>query len=250
MKKKSLAALAIPVIGFACANARAGSYTTSLIPTNGMDLLAWSFQAEHLNSIFANIDFGTTVYVISNGNYVASEYFSSWSPDLILHPGDAFFLVNAAPNARTYTVTGTNLTSASYSIPLTNANQWYGVFNAYLATNNYVECIVDKTNSPPSPLYTHTSWNYNSSTNDLVYQWSVQNQAWVGYKVVGDPFGVMNKVYTNVTANLNLLYGTSPGVCTGKGLFISPAVGKTWVQYPQPTCCDTNCRVSSVSCTP
>lgn len=224
-------------IAFPCADvlASTSSYTTELLPPNDYDLLAWSFQAQDLNHIFNPADQTIQIQIYSNGTYYTSYSLGSgYSPDFVLQPGEAFFLLNWGSTNRTYTITGTNLTSSSYLMQLTNSD-WNPVAPVYLRTNDYLECISCLTNFNHNPAFTHSSWNYHSNTNDLVYQWSVKNQAWILNSISSDPYDIFTPYYTNST------YGTSPVLCTGKGVFIKPIVSKSWTQYSSPTCCDSTC---------
>jgi hypothetical protein len=231
------ASVALIVVAVICSNvlASVGSYTTDIVPPGDYDLLSWCFQAEDLNQIFNPADQTIQIQLYSNDTYYTSYSLGSgFNPDFVLQPGQAFFLLNWGSTNRAYTISGTNLSSSSYSLQLTNAD-WNAVAPAFLRTNDYLECVACLTNMNHNPVYTHASWNYHGNTNDLIYQWSIKNQTWVQNAISSDPHDVFTPYYTNS------LYGTSPTVCMGKGFFIKPIVNKTWTQFSTPTCCDSSC---------
>lgn len=244
MKKCSPVFAFVTVALLCCTRGFSASYTTALIPPQGQDFLAWCFQTNSLDVVFPVVEDGTTVDIMTNGSYISSTYFGGyWTPNLMLYPGVGFWIISGATNARTYTVSGTLITNSYFSLPLTNADQWYGVCNAYLASD-VLECISNRCGQP----YTHQSLQYHSTTNDLVYQWDVVHQQWQEYKVIADY--CLSAVYTNLTVTTsNIPYGESPGLCAGKGIFIYPAIGKTWFQYRDQTnrCCDGICT-NTASC--
>lgn len=221
-------------------NAATASYSTGIVPPGDFDLLSWPFQAEDLNHIFNTNDQTIQIQLYSNGTYYTSYSLGTgYTPDFVLSPGQSFFLLNWGTTNRAYTLSGTILTNNNYALQLTNGD-WNAVGPAYVVSSNvYLSCVYDLTNSSWSPLYTHASWNYQSSTNDLVYQWSVQNQTWVQNIVSSDPHDVFTPYYTNSP------YGTSPTVCPGKGFFMKPISNKTWTQYRSPQCCDSSCSDAS-----
>jgi|GEM_PF-4135078 len=213
-----------------------GSYTTESIPAGDYTLLSWSFQAEDLNHVFNTNDQTIQIQIYSNGTYYTSYSLGAgYDPDFTLQPGQSFFLLNWGTTNRAYTLSGSIMTNSSYQLSLSNSD-WNAVGPAYLINSNvYLSCVTDLTNVNQKPYYTHASWNYQSATNDLVYQWSVQHQTWVQNAVGSDPHDVFTPYYTNSP------YGTSPTVCPGKGFFIKPVSSKSWTQYPNPQCCDSTC---------
>jgi len=222
--------------------AMADSYTTSVIPANGQDFVAYCFQANTLSNALPSVPSGTTVYVYRGTNYVSSTYFGSWYPNLTLYPGEAFWIYNGT-NAMSYTVHGTAVTNVAMTLTFTNANQWYGASFSYLGVSDFLECITNRCVSPT----VHKSLQYHSNIGDLVYQWDVTNQVYKQYQVISDY--CEGHMYTNLVGTPTLTYGTSPSLCAGKGIWICPATaGKEWIQYRDLSfrCCDTNCTGSPV----
>jgi len=217
--------------------ARAESYTTSVIPPNGQDFVAYCFQANTLSNALPSVPNGTSVYVYRGTSYLSSTYLGYWYPNLTLYPGDGFWIYNGT-NAMSYSVHGTPVTNFSMTLTFTNASQWYGVSYSYFAVSDYLECITNWCVSPT----VHKSLQYHSSIGDLVYQWDVTNQVYKQYEVISDY--CQGHTYTNLVGTPSLVYGTSPSLCAGKGIWICPATaGKTWIQYRDASfrCCDTNC---------
>jgi hypothetical protein len=169
----------------------------------------------------------------SNGTYYGSASLGSgFSPDFVINPGQSFFIYNWDTVEHMYTIAGTNTTASQTAIALTN-----GDFNSvgpayYRGTNDYLECVYDT--SYGGYRYTHDSWNYtNTGGGDLIYQWSVQNQNWVAHEALAhDPLNIIYPYYTNQIAD------TSTPVCSGRGLFIKPAVNTTWFQTLAVHPCD------------
>src|SRR5579862_6182761 len=107
------------------AAATTGSYTTDPVASGYFDLLSWPFKAEDITHIFGTNDQALEIFIYSNNTYYISQIDGpAFDPNFVLQPGQGFFVWNGDTVTETYTLTGTNLTSASISLflPSTNYN--------------------------------------------------------------------------------------------------------------------------------
>jgi hypothetical protein len=106
--KTLLIAAAALVAGIISSNAQV--YSANIVGyvnvklNNGFTLVANPLDngTNDLNSLFPNAGFGDTVYFYSGGTFSTSTYFGSWSPDLVITPGQGVFYSGGSVQTNTF----------------------------------------------------------------------------------------------------------------------------------------------------
>jgi hypothetical protein len=105
MRIKLLAAAAVLAAGLASSMAQSNVYSLNVVGyvnvpmTTGFNLIANPLNNTNnsLSTLFPTAGFGDTVFRYAGGTFVSSLYLGSWSPDLVLNPGEGFWYgANAA----------------------------------------------------------------------------------------------------------------------------------------------------------
>jgi hypothetical protein len=107
MRTKLLAAAAILAAGLATSMAQSNVYSLNVVGyvnvplSTGFNLIANPLNNTNnsLSTLIPNAGFGDTVYTYnpSAGTFTSSLYLGSWSPDLVINPGEGFWYgANAA----------------------------------------------------------------------------------------------------------------------------------------------------------
>jgi hypothetical protein len=114
MRTKTLAAVAILAAGIAASMAQSNVYSLNVVgyvntplPV-GFSLISNPLNSTNnsLDSIMPNAGFGDQVFTYNSGSgsFASSTYFGSWSPNLVINPGEGFWY--GAGAARTNTFVG------------------------------------------------------------------------------------------------------------------------------------------------
>lgn len=182
MKSLLKLSLAFSLVVVSHANAQTTSYSVT-VAANSKDLCAYCFDTSSLANALPNAPYGTVVWwwdASVQAYYSSTRRPSGWTTSHNLSPGEGFFVQNTGTNAYTFTVQGTPLTAASYTMSFPTSAYYYLIGSAYpIAVDggwDWLECMPDCTGN--YHRYTTQSYNYVGNTGDTVWFWCPDAQAW------------------------------------------------------------------------